>query len=80
MCIERGRCTPGVLWCIHACLAPLDTSSSLSTVQLCHFIPKFCLEHISDNSILYLAISDCHEEHIADASCHDVKALAGSRQ
>ncbi len=40
-------------------------------------MPSFCLERISDNSFLYLAISDSHEVHIADASCHVVKELAG---
>ena len=41
---------------------------------------KFCLEHISDNSILYPFVSDCLEVHTADASCHDVKELAGLHQ
>ena len=40
----------------------------------------FCLEHISESSILHPFVSDYHEVHIADASCHDMKELAGLHQ
>ena len=50
----------------------LSARSSCATSCL-----KICLEHISDNSTLYPFVSDCLEVHIADASCLDVKELAG---